>query len=444
MRKFKNSGQKIHLRKSIVKELKKINSEAKENNIHLKEMLKKSASCFITQFLACEYSLKKSDEEQTGHLSNHRYLQWTEDLETAAVENSVKEVLRSAVEIPQIEETGIESIEVKRHTEAVKRKFTFEWGKATVATVNNSGVYTGIIKEYFNLSIFNGSLSFSLLGNNSVNTSYSGSSTYRRATSKSSLFVATTTPVSFSAFKPQRPLFDYETDFPSSSPFEPQPRRQNSDPSMNDIELRGITAAQYVLFESEFVAVCSHSLSVSVFSLTKNEVVYNFQLDPNCIPLTIEPLADNKFACLEWYKARSMLKFTDKETLQQPMTSFTLPENPKQVQRASNLYAFLALQNTVKLWNRNTDLRLDISQLHHGLHSVDNMKLPDENTIFLINYKRLLVVKFKFTLASWPSHKCSLEKISKITPFSNDPPKLITVIDDRIVTCSNSDEIYMS
>ena len=55
-----NPVEMIDLRKDIVKELENINSEAKENNIHLKEMLNMSAGCFITQFLASENSLKKS------------------------------------------------------------------------------------------------------------------------------------------------------------------------------------------------------------------------------------------------------------------------------------------------------------------------------------------------------------------------------------------------
>ena len=214
-----------------------------------------------------------------------------------AVENSVKEVLRS-MEIPQIEETRIQSIVVNRQTKAVKRNFTIEWVEAKA-----TGKKSGYIKEYFNLSIFNESLSFSLLEFNSYYTSSSRSG-------KSG---------------------------------------QYSDPSIDDIVLRGITA-KYVLFASELVAVCSHSLSVSVFSLNKNNVVYNFQLDLNCIPLTIEPLRDNKFSCLEWYQAQSTLKFTDSATLQHSMRSFELPENPKQVQRASNSNAFLVLQNTVKLW----------------------------------------------------------------------------------------------
>ena len=156
-----------------------------------------------------------------------------------------------------------------------------------------------------------------------------------------------------------------------------------------------------------------------------------------CTPLSLHGWADNTLSCLAWFEDFLELKFT-------PVSNgeLTLPEKPRLQGNNAEIHSFHHSENKVTIWDRKENLRMDILNLQHGLSSVDNMKVTDKKTLFLLDYKLHLAVKFQFDLVTEPPRKLSLEKVLKISPFSTDPLKLMTVICGKLLAYSNYEEVY--
>ena len=156
-----------------------------------------------------------------------------------------------------------------------------------------------------------------------------------------------------------------------------------------------------------------------------------------CTPLSLHGWADDTFSSLAWFEDSSQVKFT-------PVSNgeLTLPEKPRRLGHHVEISSFTHSENKVTIWDRKENLRMDISNLQHGLSSVDNMKMTDNKTLFLLDYRLHLAVKFQFDLGTEPHRKFSLEKVLKISPFSTAPLKLMTVICGKLLAFSNYEEVY--
>ena len=56
----------------------------------------------------------------------------------------------------------------------------------------------------------------------------------------------------------------------------------------------------------------------------------------------------------------------------------TVPEKPRQLGHHSQISSFTHSENKVTFWDRKKNLRMDISNVPHGLSSVYNMKLTKD------------------------------------------------------------------
>ena len=207
-------------------------------------------------------------------------------------------------------------------------------------------------------------------------------------------------------------------------------------PSVERIVLTDVNV-KYVFFKIGYIAICTTMDSFKVYCPERNVFVYEFKVDKNCIPLQINSWEDNTFSSLAWFEDSLQVKFT-------PVSNgeLTLAEKPRLLGQNVEIFSFTHSENKVTIWDRKKNLRMDISNLQHGLSSVDNMKVTDKKTLFLLDYRLHLAVKFHFDLGTEPPRKFSLEKVLKISPFSTDPLKLMTVICGKLLAFSNYEEVY--
>ena len=212
-------------------------------------------------------------------------------------------------------------------------------------------------------------------------------------------------------------------------------KEDNGKPSIQNIVLTDVEV-KYVFFKVGYVAICT-SMDTKVYCLDRNVFVYEFQIDKNCIPLQLYSWRDDTFSSLAWFEDSLRVKFTSNH-----YGELTLPEKPRLLGHYVEINSFTHSDNKVTIWHRKKNLRMNISSLQHGLPSVDNMKMTDEKTLFLFDHRLQLAVTFQFDLRTEPPRKFSLEKVLKITPFSTDPPKLMTVICGKIIACSSYEAMY--
>ena len=213
-------------------------------------------------------------------------------------------------------------------------------------------------------------------------------------------------------------------------------KEEDRGPSIQKVVCRNVEV-KHIFSKVGYIAICTNRGSFTVYCLNRKVFVYQFQTDKNCLPLSLHIWTDGTFSCLAWLSESSQVKSTPKYN-----QTLTLPEQPKLIGHFIDICSFVHSKSKVTIWNTKEDTRMELSNLQHGLSSVDNMKLTDKKTLFLFDYRLQLVVKFEFDLDVKAPRKCTLVKAQKISPFSTDPLKLMTVICGKIVACSNYEKMY--
>ena len=184
-----------------------------------------------------------------------------------------------------------------------------------------------------------------------------------------------------------------------------------------------------------------------MYSLDEEAFVSKFQLKEHCNPLLLVR-EDEIFSCLVWNNLSSEIELPNSMTNYKFGSLFTqLLERPKIVDLYQNLVSMIDSQQNVTLWF-DFPFQVLITKLHHGLSSVDNIKLANENTLFLFDYRLLRVVEFETDFEGILFPKTSLKRVFQIAPFVEDPIKLVTVVgkdnsdSQLLLGYADPDEIY--
>ena len=195
--------------------------------------------------------------------------------------------------------------------------------------------------------------------------------------------------------------------------------------------------AKFIVFRLGFLAICLKSNIVYVYSLSEKRFVYQFEVSATDVPLSLNRWIDLTFSFLLWSNERSQVQ------IQGRSDTLYLSEQPTQISRSLNVLAFLHSGDIITIWDRNANVRLDISNVQHGLSSIDNLKLTDSKTLFLFDYRLKVIVKFQFDVSSEASVSCSLQTVFKLTSFVDILPTFVTVVGKTIVgRQSESDDWY--
>ena len=202
--------------------------------------------------------------------------------------------------------------------------------------------------------------------------------------------------------------------------------------------LPGNCVAKHVLYQAGFLAICANDDLIYVYSLDEETFVYKFQMKEQCLPLLLL-LEDETFSCLVCNNSSAQFEFPN------PMPDYEIAfmfsklfECPKKVDLYQDLISMVDSQQNVTLWPENFQNQVLITKLHHGLSSVDNIKLANKNTLFLFDYKLLRVVKFEIDCKKAAFGRASLKRVFQIAPFVDDPIKLMTVVGE-----DNSDSLLL-
>ena len=198
-------------------------------------------------------------------------------------------------------------------------------------------------------------------------------------------------------------------------------------------------AAETFLFKDGYLAICQKDGTVFVLSLDTQRFVEKINLEPNSIPLALARWSSGTFSCLVWNSGQHYIEFPAISCSRGPLS---LPAKPDFVKSFRDVYSILQPEATVIVWDSKKNIDLCITNLQHGLSSIGNMALQSEDTLFLFDYKLGLIVKFKVDLLPDLSRKCTMEKVLKISAFSDQPVKFMTVAANRLIAYSNSKEIY--
>ena len=362
------------------RELKSSVRVSEDNDVQLKQLLQMSDSSFVKKYLNLEKHFDSSITDQQKHLTNHVYLKWTLDMETMLKE--VTEKVLGCLRIPIIE-----SIQIEAYHLVPKKLQTTE-----ISVSCQRMEVTGKAK----VSIFSWSNTDEIL------------ETKRIGNKLQCLILEKSLSLG-----PKTEFSGTKTVF------------------FNDC------VAEKVLFRLGYFAICCKNGLVFVFSLKQDQFVYHLNLEPNCVPLAFALWDDSTFSCLVWDTDASRLEFSRKSD---GLGVLQLAEKPTSVKQCENVYAFVQPEQTIVIWHSKINVDLKISRLQHGLSSIDNMVLEDEQILFLLDYKLHLIVKFH--VASTFSRECSIQKVMKIDDFSKSPTKFMTVARNTILARCESGETY--
>ena len=109
-------------------------------------------------------------------------------------------------------------------------------------------------------------------------------------------------------------------------------------------------------------------------------------------------------------------------------------EKPSLVEQFGELCCLAFTDTRVVVWDTDKDRQIEISKLQHGLSTVNRMKLVNEDTLYLFDYKLLLLVEISFEIPEDSlSNKCSVQRVIKISPFTVNSMKHMTVMDGKII-----------
>ena len=164
--------------------------------------------------------------------------------------------------------------------------------------------------------------------------------------------------------------------------------------------------------------------------------MYEFNVSATDILLLLQVWTSKTFSFLLWSKENSHVQYQNRsETLY-------LPEQPRKISHFIDVLAFLHSGDTITIWKQTVNVRLDISNVQHGLSLIDKLKLADQKTLFLFDFRLNVIVKFQFDVSSEASVSCSLQMVFKLSSFVESPLKFVTVMGQTIVAQSEFDEWY--
>ena len=203
-------------------------------------------------------------------------------------------------------------------------------------------------------------------------------------------------------------------------------------PSIETVVLK-MGVVEHVFYHKGFLAIAKLG-AVFVFHLKEEEFVSKIKLLHGQTPLALNVKNHGTFSCLTWSSKKLAVEFAKNKT-SRPKVTLKMEQKPELVEHIEKTFALKDAENKVTIWHpfqprRNS--HIELSRLHHGLCSIDKIKLVDDGLLFLFDYKRLLVVNFKFDITRKSSSNCSLEKVLKICPVSDKGIFFMTVLDDSI------------
>ena len=145
--------------------------------------------------------------------------------------------------------------------------------------------------------------------------------------------------------------------------------------------------AKSVFVEKGFMAIRETSIIVKILQLEADAFVCHIKIKEQLVPLefclvwdkAFEPSQANvEFTFLVWNLEEKQVELTDSDGKQEVL--LVLPDQPKVTAHFENSYAFLDSQNSVNIFNRKSLLKLRISNVQHGLSSVNNIKFTNPQT----------------------------------------------------------------
>ena len=194
--------------------------------------------------------------------------------------------------------------------------------------------------------------------------------------------------------------------------------------------------AKFLFFKLGFVAICLESNIVKVYSLFEYSFVYQFEAPATDVPISLLSWQNDTFSFLLWSKNRSQVICQNRRKF------LHLTEQPKLVSDFVDVWAFAHTGDTITIWEEKENVRLDITNVQHGLSVIDKLKLTNDKTLFLFDYRLNVMVKFHFDVSSETSVSCSLQTVFKLSSLAEIPLKFVTVMGKTIVAESESDEWY--
>ena len=319
--------------------LKEVTARAECSFFNLKDVLTLCEGNLTSKYLEIEKLLRNSITDQRKQLEQHVCLKWTKDLDVlfeAAIENAV-----SSIEVPEL---------IKMTPKVVKM-----WTKVTER-------------------------SHQILNGNDMKVTAT-SEISRNFDSSNDVFgvVKSDGVVNFC-------VLDVKIGDPA------HPLRW----SLETFDLRDCEV-ESVFIWSNWLAMCNKSNNVFIYNLETQIIEYEFLQDKSTVPLDLIFWDDESFSCASWNVDRKLIEFYPKST---PSDTLLLDEKPVLFRCSINHYAVIDSFKNVTVFCPGKNLRLNINYTHHGLIAVDNIKWNSEKSLFLFDYKNLLVVEFQIDLES--------------------------------------------
>ena len=199
--------------------------------------------------------------------------------------------------------------------------------------------------------------------------------------------------------------------------------------SILDVNVKG-SLVERVSLVGDYLALYEEYL-VRVYSPDEDAIVYEFSLDMFCDALDVIQWQNGTFSCLLWNPLTSEVQFSDTDST---LFCLSVKETPSLVEQFEEFCCFAFTDNSVMVWDTDKDRYFEISKLQHGLSTVDRTKFVDEDTLYLFDYKLLLMVEISFQFPEDSLlNKCSVQRVIKITPFTVNSINHMTVMDEKII-----------
>ena len=198
---------------------------------------------------------------------------------------------------------------------------------------------------------------------------------------------------------------------------------------------------QNVFFYSGYLALFTADNIMFVYCLRKKAFVYRLSLALNYRPLALFAHSDKRFSCLTSAGEKPNITVLISSGFESAVLT-KLTEEPKLVELFEHTFLFVLQTNSLVIYNAKANIQVDVSNLHHGLSSIDKIKLAGRKTLFLFDYKMLLAAKFSFNVDSEATRSFTLEKVFKISKFSKHPVTHMTVGTGVFIAYSDSSQVY--
>ena len=194
------------------------------------------------------------------------------------------------------------------------------------------------------------------------------------------------------------------------------------------------------------VAICLNNNQVMIYNTELKKFVCNFFLRESQIPLDLLVLQKpwNPPDFLYRPVTTWLVFWNSEESIAQRMendgsekTICTLTEKPKLTSCYSEArLCFVDPLNNVTVYDSTTEDKLEILNIHHGLKSVDRVKFKSAESLFLFNYKDLIILEFKIEINRFSLLRmleCFAGAIYKLDWNRSFPVLYIDFITDEII-----------